>query len=89
MKTTIRFCRSQTGRRLGFLLLAFGLLVAGIESLRVLVEWWQAGRPSPGWREALAFAVLAVVAVAWWRHSVFSCPRGESCLLPGDEDNRG
>lgn len=75
-------------KRLGFLLLAFALLVAGIESLRVLVDWWQAGRPSPGWREALAFAVLAVVVVAWWRHSVFSCAKGEACLLPGNDKDR-
>ncbi len=76
-------------KRVGFLLLAFALLVAGIESLQVLVAWWQAGRPAPGWREILAFAALAVVAVAWWRHSVFTCAKGESCLLPDDERERG
>ena len=75
-------------KRLGFLLLAFALLVAGIESLRVLVDWWQAGRPSPGWREALAFGALAVVAVAWWRHSVFTCRKGEACLLPEGKRER-
>lgn len=72
-------------KRVAFLLVAFALLVAGIESLRVLVAWWQAGRPVPGWREALAFVGLAVVAVAWWRHSVFGCGKAGRCLLPEDE----
>lgn len=76
-------------RRIGLLLAAFALLVAGIEALRVLVEWWNAGRPAPGWREGLAFGVFAVVAVAWWRHSVFSCAKGERCLLPEDGRERG
>lgn len=72
-------------KRLGFLLAAFALLVVGIESLHVLVAWWQAGRPALGRQEALALAGLAVVAVAWWRHSVFGCGKAERCLLPEDE----
>ncbi|MBI5785458.1 MAG: hypothetical protein HZA64_08385 [Rhodocyclales bacterium] len=64
--------------------LAFALLVAGVESLKVLVAWWQAGRPAPGLAELLSFAVFGVAALAWWRHSVFTC-RNKACLLP-DED---
>lgn len=73
-------------KRLGFLLAAFTLLVVGIESLHVLVAWWQAGRPAPGWREALALAGFVLVAVAWRRHSVFACRKAERCLLPEDAD---
>lgn len=69
-------------KKLAALGVAFALLVAGIESLRVIVAWWQAGRPMPGWAEFVAFGVLALVAVVWWRHSVFGC--GKSCLLPDD-----
>lgn len=79
--------RSRPGRRvkrLGALLLAFALLVIGIESLRVLVDWWQGGRPTPGWREWAAFAGFVAAAVAWWRHSVFSCGKRDACLLPPD-----
>ncbi|RLJ68599.1 hypothetical protein [Sulfurisoma sediminicola] len=68
-------------KRLAFLVVAFALLVAGIESLKVLVAWWQAGRPPPGMAEILACAALALVGFAWWRHSVFACDKG-ACLLP-------
>lgn len=68
-------------KRLLGLLAAFALLVAGIESLRLLVAWWQAGRPAPGWDEMLAFCVLAVVAAVWWRYSVFGCGK-RACLRP-------
>lgn len=71
-------------KRLAWLIVAFALLVAGIEALHVLVAWWQAGRPTPGLTELLACAALAVVAFAWWRHSVFTC-RNNACLLP-DQD---
>jgi len=69
--------------------IAFVLLVAGIEALKVLVAWWQAGRPVPGLAEILSFAVFGVAAFAWWRHSVFSC-RNSTCLLPDKDatDNR-
>jgi hypothetical protein len=68
---------------------AFVLLVAGIEALKVLVAWWQAGRPTPGLAEILSFAVFGIAAFAWWRHSVFSCRNG-TCLLPDKDatDNR-
>lgn len=68
-------------KRLAFLIVAFALLVTGIESIKILVAWWQAGRPPPGMAEVLACAALAVVGVAWWRHSVFAC-RDSACLLP-------
>jgi hypothetical protein len=73
-------------KRLAWLIVAFALLVTGIESLRILAAWWQAGRPPPGPEEILSLAALAVVAVAWWRHSVFTC-RNSACLLPGADDN--
>jgi hypothetical protein len=74
-------------KRALWFLLAFALLVAGIEALKVLVAWWQAGRPTPGAGEILSFAVFGVVAFAWWRHSVFTC-RNNACLLPDrDADN--
>ncbi len=74
-------------KRALWFLLAFALLVAGIEALKVLVAWWQAGRPTPGAAEILSFAVFGVVAFAWWRHSVFTC-RNNACLLPDrDADN--
>lgn len=70
-------------KRLALLLVAFALLVAGIESLKVLAAWWEAGRPPPGVTEVLALAVLLLVAVAWWRHSVFACRKdGAACLAP-------
>jgi hypothetical protein len=68
-------------KRLAFLIVAFALLVTGIESLKVLVAWWQAGRPPPGMAEVLASAALALVGFSWWRHSVFACDKG-TCLLP-------
>lgn len=69
-------------------LLAFALLVAGIEALKVLIAWWQAGRSTPGMAEWLALAVFAGVAYAWWRHSIFTC-RNTVCLLPKkDATNR-
>ena len=74
-------------KRLAFLVVAFALLVAGIESLKVLVAWWQAGRPPPGMAEILACAALALVGFAWWRHSVFACDKG-ACLLPQQEQRQ-
>lgn len=74
-------------KRALWLLVAFLLLVAGIEALKVLVAWWQAGRPAPGLTEWLAFAVFGVAAFAWWRHSAFTC-RNRACLLP-DNDKPG
>ena len=71
----------RTVRQLAFLVVGFALLVAGIESIKILVSWWQAGRPPPGMEEILAFAALLLVGVAWWRHSVFAC-RNTTCLLP-------
>jgi hypothetical protein len=71
-------------KRALWFLLAFALLVAGIEALKVLVAWWQAGRPTPGVAEIVSFAVFGIVAFAWWRHSVFTC-RNKACLLP-DKD---
>jgi hypothetical protein len=68
-------------RKLVFLIVAFALLVTGIESIKILAVWWQAGRPPPGMTEILALAALALVGVAWWRHSVFACNKG-TCLLP-------
>jgi hypothetical protein len=74
-------------KRLAFLVVAFALLVTGIESIRILAAWWQAGRPTPGMAEILALAALALVGVVWWRHSVFACDKG-ACLLPQQEQNR-
>jgi hypothetical protein len=71
-------------KRLAGLVVAFALLVTGIESIKILVAWWQAGRPPPGLAELLAFAALALVGVVWWRHSVFACGKGV-CLLPQQE----
>jgi hypothetical protein len=68
-------------KRLAWLIVAFALLVTGIESLRIVVAWWQAGRPPPGPTEWLSLAALALVAFAWWRHSVFTC-RSSTCLRP-------
>jgi hypothetical protein len=68
-------------KRALWFVLAFALLVAGIEALKVLVAWWQAGRPTPDVAEVLSFAVFGIVAFAWWRHSVFTC-RNDACLLP-------
>jgi hypothetical protein len=68
-------------KRALWLLLAFALLVAGIEALKVLVAWWQSGRPTPETSEWLAFAVFGVAAYAWWRHSIFAC-RSNTCMLP-------
>jgi hypothetical protein len=70
-------------RRALWFAIAFALLVAGIEALKVIVAWWQAGRPTPGLAEWLSFAVFGVVALAWWRHSIFTC-RNDACLLPDD-----
>jgi hypothetical protein len=67
-------------KRIAWLLVAFALLVAGVEALKVLVAWWQAGRPTPGLAEILAFAVFGVAAFTWWRHSVFTC-RNDTCRL--------
>lgn len=66
-------------QRLAWLIVAFALLVTGIESLKVLVAWWQQGRPAPGGDEILAGLALAVAGFAWWRHSVFTC-RNKACL---------
>ncbi len=74
-------------KRLAGLVVAFALLVTGVESLRTLSAWWQAGRPPPGPAEILSCAALILVAVAWWRHSVFGC-RNSACLLPGDNDHK-
>jgi hypothetical protein len=71
-------------KRALWFLLAFALLVAGIEALKVLAAWWQAGRPTPGVAELLSLAVLGVVAFAWWRHSIFTC-RNDTCLLPNKD----
>lgn len=71
-----------------WLIAAFGLLVAGIEALKVLVAWWQAGRSTPGLTEWLAFAVFGVAAFAWWRHSAFTC-RNSTCLLPDKDKAKG
>ena len=68
-------------KQIAWLVVGFALLVAGIESIKILVAWWQAGRPPPGMEEILAFAALALAGVAWWRHSVFAC-RNTTCLLP-------
>lgn len=74
-------------KRLLFLAAAFALLIAGIESLHVIVAWWEAGRPAPGATLWFAFGVFAAVAWIWWRHSVFHCARGQ-CLLPDDAVDR-
>ena len=74
-------------KRLAFLVVAFALLVTGIESIKILAAWWDAGRPPPGMAEILALAALALVGVVWWRHSVFACDKG-ACLLPQQEQNR-
>ncbi len=74
-------------RKLAFLVVAFALLVTGIESIKILAAWWEAGRPPPGMAEILALAALALVGVAWWRHSVFSCGKG-ACLLPRQEQGQ-
>lgn len=74
-------------KRALWLLLAFALLVAGIEALKVLAAWWQAGRPTPDVAELLSFAVFGVAVFAWWRHSIFNC-RNKTCWLPKkDETN--
>ena len=74
-------------KRLAWLIVAFALLVSGIESLHILAAWWQAGRPPPGPEELLSIAALALVVFVWWRHSVFNCRRS-TCLLPADDDPR-
>ncbi len=61
-------------RRIAGLALAFALLVAGVEALKVLAAWWEAGRPAPDLAEILAFLVFGVAGYAWWRVSVFKCP---------------
>jgi hypothetical protein len=71
-------------KRALWFLLAFALLIAGVESLKVLAAWWQAGRPTPGVAEIVSFAVFGIVAFAWWRHSVFTC-RNNACMLPEDD----
>jgi hypothetical protein len=68
-------------KRLAWLVVGFALLVTGIESIKILVAWWQADRPAPGMAEMLACAALALVGLVWWRHSVFGC-RNNTCLLP-------
>ena len=73
-------------KRLAWLIVAFALLVTGIESIKILVAWWQAGRPPPAMEEILAGAALALVGVAWWRHSTFAC-RNSACLLPEKDDS--
>ena len=72
-------------KRLAWLIVAFALLVTGIESLHILSAWWQAGRPPPGPEELLSIAALALVVFAWWRHSVFTC-RNSACLSPNDDE---
>jgi hypothetical protein len=72
-------------KRLAWLVVAFALLVTGIESLKILAAWWQAGRPAPGMSEMLALLALAVAAFAWWRHSVFSCSKAACRLDQKDE----
>ena len=70
-------------RQLLGLILAFGLLVTGIESLHVLSAWWQGDRTTVGLEIWLAGVALAGVGYLWWRHSIFNCKRGQ-CLLPED-----
>lgn len=72
-------------KKIAFLLVAFALMVAGIESLHILAAWWQAGRPSPGMAEIFSMAALVLVGVAWWRHSVFSC-RDQCRVQPPDTE---
>jgi len=74
-------------KRVLWLAVAFVLLVAGIEALKVLAAWWQAGRPTPGLAEILSFAVFGVVAIAWWRHSVFTC-RKDTCRVDSGDQAR-
>jgi hypothetical protein len=74
-------------KRLAFLVVAFALLVTGIESIKILAAWWDAGRPPPGMAEILACAALALVGVVWWRHSVFACGKG-ACLLPQQDQKQ-
>lgn len=71
-------------RKLAGLIVGFALLVTGIESLKILAAWWQAGRPTPGMAEILSFLALCVVAFAWWRVSVFKCPDDTCRVRPRD-----
>jgi hypothetical protein len=71
-------------RKLAWLIVAFALLVTGIESLKILAAWWQADRPTPGMAELLSFLALGVVAVAWWRVSIFRCPDDSCRVRPRD-----
>lgn len=71
-------------RRILGLAVAFALLVAGIEALKVLAAWWQAGRPTPGIAEILSFLALAVVGYGWWRVSIFKCPDDTCRVRPPD-----
>lgn len=75
-------------KRVLWLVAAFVLLVAGIEALKVLIDWWWAGRPTPGLAEMLSFAVFGVVAIAWWRHSVFGCRKSDACRLDSGKTSR-
>ena len=68
-------------KHIAFLIVAFALLVTGIESLHILTAWWHAGWPTPSIAVWLAIAALALVGYAWWRHSIFHCARGQ-CLQP-------
>lgn len=71
-------------RRLAGLIVAFALLVTGIESLKILAAWWQSGRPTPGIAEVLSFLALGLAGYAWWRVSVFRCPDDTCRVRPPD-----
>ncbi|MBU0751840.1 MAG: hypothetical protein KJ787_11255 [Gammaproteobacteria bacterium] len=60
-------------KKLPWLIVAIALIGTGIESIRILAEWWQAGVPALGMEEALAFAALALIAFVGWRCRVFGC----------------
>ena len=71
-------------KRVALLAGLFALLVAAIETLPLVLAWWRGEAPlSPA--VGLGMAVLAVVAILWWRHSVFAPGRGQ-CLLPESPD---
>lgn len=73
-------------KKVAFLIVAFALMVTGIEALRILAAWWQAGQPPPSMAEILSLAALALVGIVWWRHSVFTCRDGQCRVRPPEAE---
>lgn len=70
-------------RRLLILALAFAAMVAGIEGIRRLNDWWHGVLPAPTFFDISLMAGLPIIGWLWWRYlSPFGKDRGR-CLDGG------